>query len=150
MRRITQLTVCVFLLTLEAQSQVRVGTPTDEAAIYRIRGAHDSAWNQHDAKGVAALFALDADRATVNGWFAGRDEIERDYSKTFGGAFQNATLRNESPKLRFLTADVALLDVDNVVTGAADSTPVKNHSTSIFVKRNGQWELVANRLIRMP
>jgi hypothetical protein len=27
---------------------------------------------------------------------------------------------------------------------------VKNHSTSIYVKRNGEWTPVANRLIRMP
>jgi hypothetical protein len=69
---------------------------------------------------------------------------------TFGGPFKNATLTNQSPKLKFLTADVAMLDVDNIVTGGADGVTLKNHSTSIYVKRNGEWTLVANHLIRMP
>ena len=150
MRLVVPLSVSAVLLAQGVQSQARLDTAADEAAIYRIRDAHDSAWNQHDAKALAGLFASDADRATVNGWFFGRAEIERGYTNTFAGAFRTAMLRNESPKLRFLTADVALLDVDNIVTGTADGKPVENHSTSIFVKRDGRWQLVSNRLIRMP
>lgn len=131
-------------------AQARLGTAADEAAIQQIREAHDVAWNKHDATTIAGLFSTDADRATVNGWFSGRAEIERGYQRTFSGAFKDAVLVNEAPKLRFLTDDVAMLDVDNVVTGVSGGTAVKNHSTSVFVKRSGRWNLVANRLIRMP
>lgn len=150
MRHVILVFVGAALIAATAQMQTRLGTPADERAIQNNRDAHDAAWNKHDAKALAALFAPDADRATVNGWFSGRAEIERGYVNTFGGAFKNATLTNESPKLKFLTADVAMLDVDNIVTGRADGMTVKNHSTSIYVKRNGEWTLVANRLIRMP
>ena len=150
MRRVMLVVVGAVLIAATAQMQTRLGTPADERVIQNNRDAHDAAWNKHDARALAALFAPDADRATVNGWFSGRGEIERGYANTFGGAFKNATLINESPKLKFLTADVAMLDVDNIVTDGADGMRVKNHSTSIYVKRNGEWTLVANRLIRMP
>jgi uncharacterized protein (TIGR02246 family) len=150
MRQITLVLLGAILASAASQSQTRLGTPADIAAIQHNRAAHDSAWNQHDAKAIAALFAADADRATVNGWFSGRAEIEKGYATTFAGAFKNATLRNESPKLKFLTAEVAMLDVDNIVTGRTDGMEVRNHSTSIYVKRDGEWVLIANRLIRMP
>jgi uncharacterized protein (TIGR02246 family) len=138
------------LITAAGHTQARYGTPADERAIQKLRDAHDAAWNRHDAKAIAALFAQDADRATVNGWFSGRSQIEQGYARTFSGAFKAATLTNQAPKLKFLTPDVAVLDVDNLVTGTTDGISVRNHSTSIYVKRNGEWTLVANRLIRMP
>ncbi len=150
MRQVVLVFVSAALVVTTAYMQTRLGTPADERAIQDNREAHDVAWNKHDAKTLAALFAPDADRATVNGWFSGRAEIERGYSNTFTGAFKDATITNESPRLRFLTADVAMLDVENVVTGTAGGGKVRNHSTSIYVKRNGEWTLVANRLIRMP
>jgi hypothetical protein len=60
------------LIAATAQMQTRLGTPADERVIQNNRDAHDAAWNKHDARALAALFAPDADRATVNGWFSGR------------------------------------------------------------------------------
>src|ERR1044072_2834189 len=132
MRTVYLVSISPALIAPTAKMQTLFGTAADERAIQNNRDAHDAAWNKHDAKALAALFAPDADRATVNGWFSGRAEIEKGYVTTFGGAFKNATLTNESPKLKFLTADVAMLDVDNIVTGRADGMRVKNHSTSSY------------------
>ena len=61
------------------------------------------AWNKHDPKALAAHFAADVDRVRSNGtYFFGRTEVERSYVDTLGGVDRNATLKDESSKLRLL------------------------------------------------
>jgi hypothetical protein len=55
------------------------------------------------------------------------------------------TVKDELRKVRFITSDTALLDVDNVVTSRNGTN--RNHGTWIYVKQNGQWVSVAQRVI---
>lgn len=138
----------VLLAIPMAQTQTRAGTAADEAAIKKNGEARAAAWNKHEAKALGALFAADADRVSTRGVKSGRVEIEKDYADEFDGVYKNAMLKDESNKVRFLTADVAILDADHVITGRADGT-IKNHVTATYVKRNGTWALVTYRVIRM-
>lgn len=138
----------VTFLGIAAQTR-SPGTAADEAAIRRIREAHDVAYNKHDAKALANLYAVDCDRVTNAGvFYSGRAGIEKSYADAFRGPSQHATVRTESSSVRFLTSDTALLDVESVISGRADGT-VKNHVASIYVKRNGKWVLVAERATRI-
>ena len=149
MPRAMLVVIGVVLLAIPvAQTQTRVGGAADEAAIKKNGDARSVAWNKHDAKALAALFAADADRVSARGVKSGRVEIEKDYADEFGSVYKDAVLKDESNKVRFLTADVAILDADHVITGRTDGT-IKNHVTAIYVKRNGTWALVAYRVIRM-
>src|ERR1043165_10142242 len=94
MRRVMLVVVGAVLIAATAQMQTRLGTPADERVIQNNRDAHDAAWNKHDARALAALFAPDADRATVNGWFSGRGGIERGYANTFGGDRKSTRLNS--------------------------------------------------------
>jgi|SRR5215831_15639492 len=135
----------IVMAVLGASAQTPLGTSADRAEILKFRAAHNVAANKHDAKGMAILYAPDGDRISAAGvHYIGRDQIEQSYVRLFNGAGENGVLKDESSTLRFLTADVALIDVDDVTTGREDG-PVRHHVASIYVKRNGRWTMVAER-----
>jgi uncharacterized protein (TIGR02246 family) len=127
----------------------QLGTSADEAAIRKIVDARNAAYNSHDAKGLAATYAPDADLVTGTGRLvSGRAAIEQNYVESFAGVDQNAIVKTESTKLRFLTADTAILDLEGVTTGRTDGT-IKTHATWVCVRRKGQWMVVAIRATRI-
>jgi uncharacterized protein (TIGR02246 family) len=136
----------ITLFALGARTQTPLGTSADRAAVLKFRDAHDVAWNNRDAKALANLYAPDGDRISASGvHYIGRDQIEQSYVNAFKGAYKNSPGKDESTTLRFLTADVALVDVDDVITGVGNRTTVRHHVASIYVMRNGQWDMVAER-----
>jgi uncharacterized protein (TIGR02246 family) len=108
----------------------------------------ESAEGKHDAKALAAMYSPDGDRVTESGVFSGRTQIEKSFTDIFNGAAKNDAVRDDAVTVRFRTDAVALVEVDDTVTGRTDG-PCKNRGTHIYVKRNGEWVLVAQRLIRM-
>ena len=132
-----------------ASIYAQLGTSADEAAIQKILDARNAAYNNHDAKALAATYAPDADLVTGTGRLvSGRAEIEKNYTENFAGVDKNASVKIESSKLRFLTPDTAILDLGGVTTGRTDGA-VKTHATWVYVRRNGQWMVVAIRAARI-
>src|SRR5262245_35992356 len=131
-----------------APEQTRVDIAADESALRKSREALTTVRNKHDAKALAAMYSADGDRVTESGVFSGRTQIEKSFTDIFNGVAKNDSVKDDAVKVRFLTADVALVEVDDTVAGRTDGAR-KNHGTHIYVKRNGEWVLVAQRLIRM-
>jgi len=141
--------VAAFLITVAATADAQLGTSADEAAIRKILDARNAAYNNHDAKALAATYAPDADLVTGTGRIvSGRAAIERNYAESFAGVDKNAVVKTESTKIRFLTADTAILDLEGVTTGRSDGT-IKTHATWVYVRRNGEWAVVAIRATRI-
>ena len=90
----------------------------DEAAIRDVvQTRQQKAWNQHDAKAYAALFAEDGEVVNVVGWWwRGRNEIERKLTDAFALVFRESTLTITEATVRFLTPEIAVAHValDNV------------------------------------
>jgi len=150
-----RLVVSVLLLVLTsflasaATAYAQLGTPSDEAAIRAILDARNAAYNRHDAKALAATYAPDADLVTGTGQLlSGRAAIEKNYIDSFAGIDRNARVKIDASKLRFLSPDAAILDLDGITTGRADGA-IKTHATWVYVKRNGQWMVVAIRATRI-
>ena len=142
--------IAAFLILTAATAEAQLGTSADEAAIREILDARNAAYNNHDAKALAATYAPDADLVTGTGRIvSGRAAIERNYAESFAGVDKNAVVKTESSKIRYLTADTAILDLDGVTTGRSDGT-IKTHATWVYVKRNGEWTVVAIRATRIP
>ena len=150
MRNVLVVVVALGSLYVAMQAQTRLGTPADEASIKKNRENSVAAWNRHDARAFAATLAADADHANVNGRFHGPTEIEKSFADNFAGVNKNATLRDDSMDVRFLTADVAVLTTQEIVTGRTDGVVARSIATFVYVKRNGAWERVVSRSIRMP
>ena len=146
MRQVLLGVVVVALIGKAVGSQTRLGTPEDEAAIRQRRQSAVTAWNQHDSKAIAELFAADVDRVRSNGaYYAGRTEVEKSFSETLGGVDKNATLREESSTVRFVTPGVALLDIVVAITDKTTGAVFREHNTMVYVKRNGAWVTAAIR-----
>jgi uncharacterized protein (TIGR02246 family) len=95
------------------------GHVRDRAAITRTVERFVDAWNQHDAHAFAAAFTEDADFTNVASTHAaGRANVEAFHAPMFASIFkdshQTATVRS----IRFLTPDLAAVDVDWQMTGA--------------------------------
>ena len=134
------------ILVVAARTQTHLGTPADKAAILKFRDAHNVAWDNHDAKGLASLYAPDGDRISASGvHYIGRDQIEQSYVNAFKGVYKTSGVKDTSTTLRFLTADTALVDVDDELTTTTAGEIVSHHVASIYVKRNGRWVMVAER-----
>ncbi len=103
------------------------------------------AWNRHDAKAFASLFAKDADLTNWRGQGAtGRDEIERVHELSFATRFKISHQMAENVKVRLIKADVASVDILWNMTGALDGSgqprPSRRGILSwIMTKEEGKW-----------
>lgn len=98
----------------------------DRAAIARTVAAFLGAWNKHDAHAFAMTFTEDADFTNVAGTHAqGRSSVESFHAPLFTGIFKESHQTAEIRSIRFLTLDLAAVDVDWKMTGARaqDGTP---------------------------
>src|SRR5262252_339558 len=91
----------------------------DVAAIRQVQVLQAAAWNQHDARAYAKLFAEDGDAVNVVGWWwRGRSEIERKLSEGFEVVFAQSTLTITDVDVRFLGPSMAVAHVRWTMVGA--------------------------------
>jgi uncharacterized protein (TIGR02246 family) len=132
------------------------GIASDAVSENQIRAMYDAfavAWNKHDPKALAEMWAIDADHGEPDGHHAnGRDEILDLLTKQHGSVFKNTVLSLGIEDVWFLTADVALIDGTYAISGivAPDGTqvpPRKGNITSVLLKEGGKWSIAASRLM---
>jgi len=113
----------------------------EEAAIRKCDDAYVEAYNNHDAKALAAMWSPEAvyvDPETGEEAI-GRDEIEKAFADTFEG-LQDAKLQIDVEAIKFLSPNVA------VESGTArilwpNEEPDESTYSALFVKRDGKWLL---------
>ena len=123
----------------------------DKAAIERVSNDFVAAWNAHDPKKMAAVWAEDGDLINPFGQSAhGRADIEKFFEKEQTTVMKGTTYKLESMSVRELEPNVAAADWDSVVTGMTDASgnampPFKHHVFVVFVKKGGHWHTAAAR-----
>jgi uncharacterized protein (TIGR02246 family) len=138
--------VCLLLLPLLLKAQT--GTDADEHAIRAVVDRFVDAWNRHDAKAFAAVFAEDADFTNVRGMgVSGRARIEAFHAPLFATIFSKSHQESTDIKTRFIRPDVAAVDVRWKMTGAMDAQgnprPEREGLLSFVMAKNAaQWEIV--------
>lgn len=121
---------------------------TDEQAIRTVLGHFTDAWNRHDVKAFAAVFAEDADCTNWRGDGArGRAGIEAMHAPVFSTVFKNIRQEHTYIKIRFIRPDVAAVDVQWRMTGATDpqGTPRPERQgllSFVMASHAGQWQIV--------
>jgi uncharacterized protein (TIGR02246 family) len=142
--------MCFLLFPLLFMGRPFVGQTgeTDERAIRAVMDRFVDAWNHHDAKAFATVFAEDADFTNWRGTGAsGRSKIEAFHAPVFATIFSKSHLEYTDIKTRFVRPDVATVDVHWKMSGAIDAQgnprPEREGLLS-FVMANsaGQWEIV--------
>jgi uncharacterized protein (TIGR02246 family) len=133
------------LLPLAASSQT--GEASDRQAIQRVMDQFMDAWNRHDAKAFAAVFAENADFTNWRGAGAsGRSKIEEFHAPMFATIFKSSHQKCTDIRIRLVRPDVAAVDVHWEMTGATDPQgnprPDRQGLLSfVMAKNDGQWEI---------
>lgn len=122
----------------------------DSAALQERVEAYQSAWNTHDPAAVAAFFSEDADMAFGNSpAIRGREAIKASWRTYFEGQEPERGLTLEVNSVRFVTDDVAVINVATT-TGGQDSQGQELRArrfrgTCVLRRQSGQWLIAAMR-----
>jgi uncharacterized protein (TIGR02246 family) len=130
------------------------GRADDTAAIRQATADFSTAWNKHDPKAIAALWAKDGD--LIDPWgkkSEGREAVEKFFTHehTGEGALAHCTYEMKADSIRMISPDVSLEDWDVVLSGlkpegAPAPLPPQFHRVVVIRhKEGGKWPIAAAR-----
>jgi uncharacterized protein (TIGR02246 family) len=113
----------------------------DEAMIRKAVESYVAAFNQGDAKAVAALWAPEAVYTNPRSGeqVVGREAIEKQFAAVFEGA-KGAKLEATTEAIQFVSPNVAV-EQGTAKVILPDQAPEETEYTAVYVKRDGQWLL---------
>ena len=134
----------------------------DEAAIRAIVGEQETAWNAGDGAAYARRMSPDVSFTNLFGMvmYGAPDFIER--HRAILATFYKGTLKHHTIRsIRFVTPDVAIVDIDNEVRGVTAMPPgiavpadgiVRTQLMEVFVRHAGDWQVEAyhNVDVKLP
>jgi uncharacterized protein (TIGR02246 family) len=138
------LAVFLFLSLTPAisRAQKQPNPDQDSAAIKQSVAAWEDAWNRHDAHATAMRYVEDGDFSSTtavesHGW----KELEEHYNSIFTTFLKNAQRKDTVRTIRFLTPDIASVDIDWQMTGAktrdGQDVPFRKGLLTWIVTRHG-------------
>lgn len=146
-------TALLFLVatgTAVAQESARNQKP-DEAAVKAVTSGLVDAWNRHDMKAFAALFAEDADFVNVIGmWWRGRAEIQKEHEALHATRMKNSHLTSAETVVRFLRSDVAVVHVrweltEDTGLEGKPLPPRKGILIHVVAKMGNEWLITSSQ-----
>jgi uncharacterized protein (TIGR02246 family) len=147
------ISIVLLALTQHAVVPSSPGGGSDEAAIRAIVAEQVVAWNAGDGKRYAERLSPDASFTNIFGMVMyGADAFEKRHSQILATFYKGTTKQHVVRRIRFLTPDVALVDIDNEVRGvksmpAGIALPadgiVKTQLMEVFARRGGRWSIEA-------
>jgi uncharacterized protein (TIGR02246 family) len=122
----------------------------DAAGVRKSCEAIVNAWNKHDAKAIAAVFAEDADMVGPDGTrHVGRAAIEKAFADDHAGPMSQSTLYVLKEPLRFPTPDTAVSDAEvevrDLIGPDGKKTTMKLVVTNVWKRADGKWWVFASR-----
>ncbi len=91
----------------------------DSAAIKQCVAAWEDAWNRHDAHATATAYVEDGDFSALRAFRATAwKDLEAHYNEIFTTFLKDAHRTDTVRNIRFLTPDIAAVDIDWQMTGA--------------------------------
>ena len=120
-----------------------------EAAIRAIVAEQASAWNRGDGEGYARQVAPEVSFTNLFGMVIyGKGPFTQRHSEILATFYKGTTKHHAIRRIRFLTPDVAVVDIDNEVRGVksmpggiavpADGV-IRTQLMEVFVRRQQQW-----------
>ena len=144
----TLVSALLVLMTGSGITALGAQSAGEEAEIRDLQARQQEAWNRHDARAYAALFAEDGDVVNVVGWWwKGRNEIERNLTAAYAVVFRDSTLKIDDVQIRFLARDVAVAHVRWSMEGAKTPPgipePRQGIQIQVLQKRDRVWRIAA-------
>jgi uncharacterized protein (TIGR02246 family) len=142
-------TIVLLALSLSPIQAPPPGQTADDTAIRAIVAEQADAWNAGDAKRYAQRLAAEASFTNLFGMVMyGAPAFEARHAEILATFYKGTTKHHAVRRVRFVTPDVAIVDIDNEVRGVksmparivvpADGV-VKTQLMEVFVRRDGRW-----------
>jgi uncharacterized protein (TIGR02246 family) len=141
--------VCLSFALLSLLSTAALAA--DDQAIKDRVDQFQAAWNKHDSKAMAAIWAEDGDLINpFNRTAHGRGDVEKLFADEHTGPFKGSTYTTKAVTVRSLTPDVAMTDVTATISGVqgpdgSAARDVPHHVALVFVKKDGAWMIASAR-----
>ena len=124
-----------------------------EAAIRKIIAEQVTAWNAGDGAAYARHLAPEAAFTNLFGMVMyGAPAFAKRHSEILSTFYKGTTKHHVIRRIRFVTPDVAIVDIDNEVRGVKSMPAgivvppdgvLKTQLMEVFVRRGGRWEIEA-------
>ena len=124
-----------------------------ETAIRAIVAEQAVAWNAGDGGKYASRLAPEASFTNLFGMVMyGAPAFAKRHQEILSTFYKGTTKKHVVRRIRFVTPDVAIVDIDNEVHGVKAMPPgisvppdgiIKTQLMEVFVRRNGQWWIEA-------
>lgn len=145
--------VGVTIVLLGIYSPSALGDAAGEATIRTIIAEQVRAWNAGDGPGYAKRVAPEVAFTNLFGMVMyGAPAFARRHSEILSTFYKGTTKRHTIRRIRFVTPDVAIVDIDNEVHGvtalpAGMAVPpdgvIRTQLMEVFVRRGGEWWIEA-------
>jgi uncharacterized protein (TIGR02246 family) len=122
----------------------------EESSIQKQVDVFVAAWNRHDARSMASVYAEDADIINPNGRVAkSRTEIEKLFRDEHAAPFKQSQFTATPHSARFLTHDLAVtthaFEVSGAVDPAGNKTTLRGYFTNVMKKHGDTWQVLVCR-----
>lgn len=121
----------------------------DDLPVRAVIEGFVDAWNRHDMRTLAGLFAEHSDFVDVFGnWFKDRTEIEHVLAQRHATVFKNSSFADKDVVVRFRRPDLAIVHAVIELSGAVDRQgqplpPGLGVITSVIEKGASGWQIIA-------
>ncbi len=141
MRRVVLTAVMMACLLASANGAEADRQAADEAAIRAAVARYVAAFNNADAKALAALWSPEAvyTEPLSGEQLVGREAIEKQFAAVFAEA-KGAKLEAKSDAIQFVSPNVAV-EHGTAKVMRADQAAEESEYTAVYVKRDGHWLL---------
>lgn len=150
----TRTTVLVMaLICATAPGDIEAQGNADESQIRAIVAAQAAAWSAGDANAYARDIGADVSFTNLFGMVMyGRPAFLERHRQILATFYKGTTKQHDVRKIRFVAADVALVDIDNAVKNVKSMPPgipvpadgvIKTQLLEVFVRRDGRWVIEA-------
>ena len=140
------------IIVTACRTQKITNSVDDEKAIREVLGQFELAFEKRDANIYAMNFSEDADWENAFGnREKGRENIKNRISGVYK-MFQQANQIIKEIRIRFISSDVAVADVDREIAGQVNEGGDKKlpsrkvRTTHILRKENGKWKVLVFRV----
>ena len=145
--------VVIAALVVSSAAAVSAQDPAAETAIRAIVAAQAAAWDAGDGTAYAANLAPDASFTNLFGMVMyGAPAFAERHRQILSTFYKGTTKHHAIRRIRFVTPEVAIVDIDNEVRGvtampAGIGLPpdgvIRTQLMEVFVRRNGRWWIEA-------
>src|SRR5882757_9022239 len=147
--------IASILAMVLSTSMLSAQSKPDDSTIKKILQDEEIAWNAGDAESYSRHFAADGTFTNVLGmYYTGHDVFVERHAAIFKTVFRGTTLQYDIVSVKFVRADVAIVETLARVSGfSASGPPPGTHAGAegrlctrllqVMVRDSGEWRIVS-------